>query len=197
MAKSAYKSSKSILNQFKESESSASIVFGAIVVVVVGILLFNYSRSNRLALLSEKGATTEVPGQQGSSVTLPATYTVTEGDHLWRIAEKFYGSGYNWVDIAEANQLTDADGLRIGMTLTIPVATAKTLTAAKQTVMDTPTTELISESTYQVQAGDSLWKIAVRAYGDGYKWTSILNANRALITDANVIHAGWMINLPR
>src|SRR3990167_9813432 len=30
-----------------------------------------------------------------SKVELPARYTVVRGDHLWRISERFYGSGFN------------------------------------------------------------------------------------------------------
>lgn len=36
--------------------------------------------------------------------TVPATYTVTRGDHLWGIAERFLGDGFRWVDIWKLNQ---------------------------------------------------------------------------------------------
>lgn len=36
--------------------------------------------------------------------TVPATYTVTRGDHLWGIAERFLGDGFRWVEIWKLNQ---------------------------------------------------------------------------------------------
>jgi DNA-binding SARP family transcriptional activator len=36
--------------------------------------------------------------------TVPAAYTVTRGDHLWGIAERFLGDGFRWVEIWKLNQ---------------------------------------------------------------------------------------------
>lgn len=33
----------------------------------------------------------------------PKTYTVVRGDSLWSIAQRYYGSGYQWVKIKDAN----------------------------------------------------------------------------------------------
>jgi len=38
-----------------------------------------------------------------SAATVPATYTVMRGDHLWGIAERFLGDGFRWVDIWKLN----------------------------------------------------------------------------------------------
>jgi nucleoid-associated protein YgaU len=50
------------------------------------------------------------------------SYTVVDGDNLWKIAEKVYGSGARWMEIFEANKdvMKDADSLKIGMALRIP-----------------------------------------------------------------------------
>jgi nucleoid-associated protein YgaU len=45
-----------------------------------------------------------------------------------------------------------------------------------------------------VEKNDSLWKIAVRTYGDGYKWTDIAKANE--IKNPNVIEVGQKLALP-
>ena len=46
-----------------------------------------------------------------SAETVPATYTVMRGDHLWGIAERFLGDGFRWVDIWKLNQQrTMSDG---------------------------------------------------------------------------------------
>lgn len=39
-----------------------------------------------------------------SAETVPATYTVMRGDHLWGIAERSLGDGFRWVDIWKLNQ---------------------------------------------------------------------------------------------
>ena len=49
-------------------------------------------------------------------------YVVQQDDSLWKIAKKFYGKGYLWEQIFEANQdvLINADAVKPGMKLVIP-----------------------------------------------------------------------------
>ncbi|MBI5725643.1 MAG: LysM peptidoglycan-binding domain-containing protein [Planctomycetes bacterium] len=47
-------------------------------------------------------------------------YVVWEGDTVWEIAKKFYGSGENWMLIANANPTVDVHDLRAGQKLIIP-----------------------------------------------------------------------------
>lgn len=60
-----------------------------------------------------------VPTRTTSSAS---TYVVVEGDSLWKIAEKVYGSGMRWREIFEANtdQLASQDDLRLGQVLRVP-----------------------------------------------------------------------------
>jgi len=53
----------------------------------------------------------------------------------------------------------------------------------------------ITGDKYVVVAGDSLWTIAIRAYGDGYKWVDIAKANE--LANPDIIHAGNEFTLPR
>ncbi len=48
------------------------------------------------------------------------TYTVQAGDTLWSIAQRLYGDGKRWKDIAQANGITDARKLTVGTVLKIP-----------------------------------------------------------------------------
>ena len=51
-------------------------------------------------------------------------------------------------------------------------------------------TESIS---YTVQPGDTLWKIAVKYFGDGNQWRKILEDNKDTIADPNRIYVGQVI----
>ena len=155
------------------------MVLGAIVIVVVGVLVVNYFK--------DQGST--IPGLSEESVG--RTHTVVAGETLWSIAEKYYGSGFNWVDISNTNNLDNPGAIETGQVLTIPDVTPELAT----TVRGTSETGAISGATYEVVRGDSLWKIAVRAYGDGYRWVEIARENN--LANPDLIHAGNILVLPR
>lgn len=50
---------------------------------------------------------------------------------------------------------------------------------------------------YIIQKGDTLWKIAEKTYGNGAKYTSIVEANKEVIKDADKIFPGQKIRLPK
>ncbi len=176
---------KSWLQKFRESESSASVVFGAIVVVVVGILLFNYAKSNTPSLISEEGGATESASLSSPmGIQLPTTHSVAAGDSLWSIAQKYYGDGNKWQDLVKANNLNAKGEVEVGQNLNIP---------SLVTVAEPPAQ---AQKTYTVKAGDCLWDIAVASYGDGYKWAQIYEANKSSISDPNLIYTGQVIAIP-
>ena len=49
---------------------------------------------------------------------------------------------------------------------------------------------------YEVQAGDSLRKIAQRIYGDEMKWKRIWEANKAQIPNPDRIQPGMQLSIP-
>ncbi len=51
--------------------------------------------------------------------------------------------------------------------------------------------------TYTVQSGDSLWKIAKNAYGDGAQYMQIYYANKDKIKDPDMIQVGWQLVIPQ
>lgn len=173
---------KKFLKSVKLNEENISMVLGALVVVIVGILIVNYFK--------DKGSA-NIPGANTETGT-EKVHTVTKGETLWSIAENDFGSGYNWVDIKSANKLK-TDTIEVGQKLSIPDVAAKKPTATKKTL--TATSQTLSGTTYVIVKGDSLWKVAVRAYGDGYKWTVIAKANG--LKNPNIIHAGNVLTLPR
>lgn len=122
------------------------------------------------------------------------TYVVTEGDDLWNIAEKFYGSGFNAYDISLANKITDSSNLDVGLKLVIPQVTPRQPTIGDISATSTSQVTYV-ENRYVVQPGDSLSIIAQKVYGDLYAWTRIMNANN-LVTP-NIIEAGMVLIIPR
>lgn len=180
---------KNILKAIKLNESTISMILGALVIIVVGVLVVNYFKDQeKVGLLPE--VTTE---NQVEQAEVGKTYTVVKGDNLWKIAESAYGSGYNWVDIAQENNLSDADELNEGQTLSIPSVEPKLATVSS--IMDESDPNTITGATYEVQKGDNLWNICVRAYGDGFKWVEVAQVNNLVSPD--LIHAGNIIVLPR
>ena len=196
-----------IFDKLKANENKISTFLGIVVVVVIGALIFNYFRSLNQEGQIESGTETETNQEEQEVVLIeeegklvpqgiPTVYTVKENDHLWLIAEKFYNSGYNWVDIAEANNLNSADKIAIGQELTIPKVEVITLAGEEiekggiqETVND------ISDENYQIVEGDSLWRIAVRAYDDGFRWSDIAEAND--LENPGLIHPGNTLVIPR
>lgn len=196
---------KEILKNIKLSEQTISMVLGAMVVIVMGILVFNYFQNTnkpgteRVTPQPTPTTGVKIIEENGKQVPagLPTTHKVESGETLWSISEKYFGSGYNWVDIAKENKLVNANRLLVGQELIIPkteviipAVKVENVTQDKQT-----TTEAISGNTYTVVKGDNLWTIAVRAYQDGYKWSEIAKANK--IANPNIIHPGNVLTLPR
>ncbi len=50
----------------------------------------------------------------------PRTYTVVSGDTLWAIAERFYGDGNRYPEIAAASGIDNPDLIHPGQVVTIP-----------------------------------------------------------------------------
>lgn len=213
---SSSKRIKSILKFLKMNENTVSTLMGAMVIVVVVGLIFNYFRTANLKtwqgiLLNEQEtASTEMTGDSNND-KLIATYKVVKGDDLWHISEKYYKSGYNYVDIMQENNLTGRGVIVPDMELRIPKVEAKKATVLEpakemaisnkgdlvQTKVVEPVgTTSIETGEYLIQKGDSYWKIAVRAYGDGYQWTKIYWANKKLFANPDLIFTGVKITIP-
>ncbi|MDP3998958.1 MAG: LysM peptidoglycan-binding domain-containing protein, partial [bacterium] len=110
---------------FRLSENSLSLGLGILVVVVIGALILNYigSRSPQKGEEIVSGEQTTEEQNQNTETSLPTKHKVTQGEDLWKISERYYKSGYNWVDIAQANNLANPDLLSVDMELTIPNVT--------------------------------------------------------------------------
>ena len=108
-------------------------------------------------------------------------YAVEAGDTLWTIAQEAYNNDADWQKIYDANKGTigpDPHSLTVGTVLYIP--------------------QLQGQSrAYAVKAGDSLWTIAQRLYGNGESWQKIYDANKQVIgPDPIALQVGMVLHIP-
>lgn len=207
MARSKATSSKTYFDkledEIKSNNSPLSLILGALIILVVGILIFNF--------FNQKGAENIGTGEkveQGdvSPGKLPGKYTVKEDDTLFMIAEKYYQDGYKFSEIAKENKLSDVNALEVGQVLdipklaeavmpeasTAPAATSDQGTGGGDTTIWGPK---IEGQSYTVVEGDWLSTIAARAYNDIMAYTKIASANS--ITNPDLIYPGQVLKLPR
>lgn len=211
------------LTQIKFGESYVSLLLGIVVVIVVaivGIVVMNVVRHR--AMVAHSNSLPAVATQkitQSKTVAKTKMHVVAEGEGLWQIAEKEYHDGYKWTDIAKANNLQNPDVIFKGTKLTIPEAVSaqkieqKNDTATSSALLvankkpehkNISTTSITTKSfvkvdikgnKYVVKKGDVLWDIAERAYGDGFKWTTIAKANN--LENPGLIFSGNELIIPR
>ena len=175
----------------KSAEEIVSMFLGLVIVMVVFGLVINFFQKRRGSIsvpgsessISEAGTDDSFDAEVGSM----DTYVVKKGDNLWKIASNRYNSGYKWVEIANENGLNSPDLLAVGQELRLPV-----MEAEKAEVEPT-----VEGEEYKVEKGDCLWDVAVRAYGDGYAWTKIWQANGDVLNSPNLLEIGMVLAIPR
>ncbi len=176
--------------RIKLGKSYTSLVLGLVIIAV--LIVFG------ITLMKGKGniaETSSISTEDLSQTDQTSFYIVKSGDSLWTISESIYQSGYNWVDIAKANKLENPGLIYAGTKLEIPKAQPKPADANVEKSFDQYVSSSITGGSYAVVKGDNLWKIAVRAYGDGYRWVDIAKANN--LANPNIIHSGNVFKIPR
>ncbi|GAB4027335.1 MAG: hypothetical protein Fur0011_5110 [Candidatus Microgenomates bacterium] len=200
---------KQLLKTIKLNESMLSMLFGLVTVLLIGVLIVRMYSANKPAEITPEADQTEIVTEKVGDVVvekkedgtkvpteLPDKITVERGQHLWAIATKYYGSGYNYVDIAKANNLKNANTIEVGQELVLPKVAVKEVAIAAEVKISPVMTETLNKidgDSYTVAKGDHLWSIAVRAYGDGYKWVEIAKNNN--ITHPDYIEVGQILKL--
>jgi nucleoid-associated protein YgaU len=206
----------STMKKLSKYESEISSILGMVVVAALAIFIFLFVKR-----FMPKPNITPVAEETSSAENLMknagTTYTVKAGQGLSQVAQDVYKDASRWSDIAQANDLKAPYTLVKGQVLKLPegvktsVATVDTSTpvatatpkaeVSKPTPAPTKVEEKAttpSGGTYVVQKGDSLWKIAVAQYGDGYQWVKIYNANKAVIgKNPGIIRAGQILSLAK
>ncbi len=193
-------------SNFSFPRSYTSLVYGVITLVVLFALGFAAVR------LFTQGSSPDIQDGIDSEVEQANDneYIVDEGETLWSIAEQEYNDGYAWSKIAEANNLNNPDNLEAGTRLTLPernatpeaaedvqpeVTVTRMPSPTAATEQTQPTGERITGSQYTVVEGDTLWDISIRAYGNGYRWPEIAQANG--LVNPDLIYVGTKLSLQR
>jgi len=173
---------KEFFKSLKMNEQKISMLLGAFVVAIVGVLIYNYfAQVNKDKMIAEQSEMSKVK-----------THTVAKGEHLWQIAVDFYQDGYKWTEIAKANELVNPDVLTEGQVLVLPEVESTTPVVAEVEAL--PELDI---SRYTVKKGEFLWEISVKVYADGYQWTKIWEANKDKISNPNLIETGMVLTIPR
>lgn len=201
-----------------KNQSYLNYVLGALIVLIIGILLFNYfNKPNNLGPSQQADQQNENQQEQQGDVTketLPGKYTIKEGDTLFLIAQQYYNDGFKYTEIIKENKLANPDVLEVGQEITIPkIEGEQASNNENQAADESPAPDnqtdngqggaenmtiwgnRITGETYTVQAGDWLSKIAERAYGDINQFSKIAEANN--ITNPEVIEVGTVLKIPR
>ena len=129
----------------------------------------NLIHPNQVLVIPTGGSTPSTPSTPPTSTT---RYTVQAGDTLYRIAARY---GTTVTAIANANNITNVNLIRVGQVLVIPAGTSGT-----------------TQVRYTVQAGDTLYRIAQR-----YNTTVSAIAAANNITNTNLIRPGQVLIIPR
>lgn len=110
------------------------------VVMLGSVMLFKLGLDK---MTDAEAATSEAYSQVNVDMNRKAIlYRVQNGDTLWGLAERFYGHGRRWKEIAKANDLTGADGLVAGAIIKIPLGGQDDATALEPA--DQPALEVLS-----------------------------------------------------
>lgn len=68
----------------------------------------------------EPTATTKIVTEGDIDEISGDSYTVEDGDTLWNISVRAYGDGYQWVKVAQENNLDNPNVIHVGNVLTLP-----------------------------------------------------------------------------
>ncbi|MFK5956188.1 MAG: LysM domain-containing protein [Planctomycetota bacterium] len=128
----------------------------------------------------------------------PQIYTIRPNDTLSEIAQDQLGSQRRMSEILDANPGLDANHLVPGEKLVLPDRTAAAVVAHSKKGSGTVREANSGARTHTVSAGDSLWSLAEKYYGQGYKVDRIVSANPKLLKDKNtVLNIGWVLSIPK
>lgn len=124
-------------------------------------------------------------------------YTIRANQTLSSIAAEVYGNAKYWTVIADANKDVNPNRLRVGTTIKVPDTDNVKLASAVEPSAVTSPEPALSERSYRVQSGDSLYRISKRLYGTSRRAEEIYELNRKAIgPDEARLKLGMVLQLP-
>jgi nucleoid-associated protein YgaU len=173
------KTIKNLFHQKNRTDNIASFIVGAVFIIIIGILTYS------IIVKKQENKETASTTQQ---TQLPTEHVVQNNESLWTISEKYFQSGYNWVDLADANAILNPDYIAVGQRLLIPDVKPIIIESGQIASAIAP-----KHAQVTVQEGDTLWNIAVKEYGSGYEWSDIAKLNA--ISNPDLIYPGSVLRL--
>ncbi|MBI3282710.1 LysM peptidoglycan-binding domain-containing protein [Candidatus Curtissbacteria bacterium] len=179
---------KLLKGKFNLQESYPSLILGAIIVVILGLLVANFISRRSGQQEIDMGAQTEQTPQEATAPRAGSEYTIRENDSLSKISQQVYGTQELWPKIAGVNNLANPNRILVGDKLQLP---------AKEELAQV--SAVLSGTSYQVQKGETFFTIAKKVYGDGSKWPVLHRANglRRLPNGNPLVFADSTIVVPR
>lgn len=169
-------------------------------------------------------ATTHVGIDEPRTLTPDDEYVVKDGDSLWDISKKIYGTHGLFLALYEHNRdlCPKADLLKPGMRLRIPSCEVLRVKAVQVTggVPDRPVGQIVNGATavttvarrealkpgvyetekglkvYRVGEGDTLRRIAQLHLGRAERWMQIYEMNRGTLKNEHDLQIGQQLRLP-
>lgn len=156
--------SKFLSGKINWQESYASLILGAIIVIILGLLVANFL-TRRGQQQIDGGEQVSQPTQQEIG-TAGGEYKTVAGDSLSAISQKFYQTEEFWPQLAQANKIANPNVLFVDLSLKIPAKSEVESLRGQQVA-----------TTYNVASGETFFTIAEKVYRDGSKWPVLHQAN--------------------
>ena len=164
-------------------ENWTSFIIGLVIIVIIGLLVGNFLSNKKNEMIDNGEQTTSMEASPS-----PSSYKVAAGDSLSKISEKYYQDQTYWPLLARLNNISNPNVIYVDSSLNIPAKAEADQMRSQMT-----------QTTYKVEAGDTLFTIAQKMYGDGSKWPQLARANNlGKLPNGNpLVFADSTITIPR
>lgn len=165
------------------------------IVIIIPVIIFGLTKITIPPLQDMLGKKNDYTFQTKKTSPVPY-HLVKEGDDLWSISQKYYGSGYYAFQIAAYNNLKEPFILEPNQKILIPTI-RPTTTENGDILPEAASTQRNNDAVlvYTVKTGDYLFQIAQAIYGDGNYMNKIIVANN--IPYPYNIEVGQKLLIPR